>query len=174
MNEFDETTPALTTDGSVRRRAVTTAAVWSVPAVAVALSTPAAAASGDVELGAYSLRGTCGILGVIGPGFLLQASPTAPLPIGTTITVIGSGVANVGVFSVTGGTASVNVLSGTSRLITLTAPLAAGATIAFRTTLSISVAFTLNATTTIPTGYTAAGAKASGSVSSTLILCSAS
>jgi hypothetical protein len=155
------------------RRVVTTGALWSVPALAVAVAAPTASASGDVEVGAYTLRGTCGILGVIGPGFQLQASASAPLPVGTTVTIIGSGVANIGVFSVTGGLASVNVLSSTARQITLTAPLAAGATIAFRTTLSISVAFTLNGVSTLPTGYVATGAKAAGSVSSTLILCSA-
>ncbi|NQX28253.1 hypothetical protein HQQ81_12970 [Microbacteriaceae bacterium VKM Ac-2854] len=155
------------------RRVITTGALWSVPALAVAVAAPMASASGDTEIGAYSLRGTCGILGVIGPGFLLQASASAPVPAGTTILIVGSGIANVGVFSVTGGLASVSVLSGTSRLITLTAPLAAGATIAFRTTLSISVAFTLTGASTLPTGYVATGAKTSGSVSSTLILCSA-
>src|SRR5256885_1244192 len=46
----------------------------------------------------------------------------------------------------------------------------AGATIAFRTTLSISVAFTLNATTTLPNGYAGTGEKPAGSVSSTLVL----
>lgn len=127
----------------------------------------------SVDVGSYSLNGTCGILGLIGPGFTLTAGPTTPLPAGTTVTVNGSGIANIGVFSVTGGTANVNVLSGTSRQITLTSAVPAGATIAFRTTLSISVAFTLNATTALPAGYTATGAKTAGSVNSTLILCSA-
>jgi hypothetical protein len=127
----------------------------------------------DIEVGAHHINGTCGVMGIQGPGFTLTAGPSEPLPIGTTVTVTGSGVANIGVFSVTGGTATVSVLSGTSRLITLTAALPAGATIAFRTTLSISVAFTLNGVTSLPDGYTATGAKAAGSVSSTLILCSA-
>lgn len=155
------------------RRSVATAAAWTVPAIAVAATAPAAAASGDVELGAYRLQGTCGILGVIGPGFTLTAASNAPLPVGTSIIITGSGVANIGVFSVTGGTASVSVLSGTARQITLTAPLAAGASLAFRTTLSISVAFTLNSVVSVPTGYVGTGSKSTGSVSSTLILCSA-
>lgn len=128
---------------------------------------------GSIELGAYHLNGSCGILGVLGPGFTLTAGPTAPLPVGTSVIINGSGVANIGVFSVSGGTASVAVLSATSRQITLTTALPAGATIAFRTTLSISVAFTLNAVTTLPAGYVGTGGKPSGSVNSTLILCSA-
>ena len=95
------------------------------------------------------------------------------LPAGTVITITGSGVANIGVFSVTGGVASVAVLSGTSRQVTLTAPLAAGQTLNLRTTLSISVAFGLNASVTLPSGYTATGGKLSGNVNSTLVLCSA-
>jgi len=164
--ESDAAAPA-----GISRRTIATAAAWSVPAIALAVATPAAAAS-TIDVGAYSLNGSCGILGVVGPGFTLKAGTTA-LPVGTTIVITGSGVANVGVFSVTGGAASVAVLSGTSRSIVLTAPLAAGATISLRTTLSISVAFTLNAAATIPTGFVGTGAKTAGSVSATLILCSA-
>ncbi|MBF4461505.1 MULTISPECIES: hypothetical protein [unclassified Rathayibacter] len=159
-------------DRLVSRRTVGTAAAWSVPAVAVALATPAAAAS-NVDVGAFLLTGSCGILGVLGPGFTLTASGTAPIPAGTTVTIIGSGVANIGVFSVTGGAASVIVLSGTGRQITVTAPLPAGATIAFRTTLSTSVAFRLNAVAELPEGYSGTGAKTAATVNSTLILCSA-
>lgn len=128
--------------------------------------------SSIIEVGAYHLDGSCGVLGVLGPGFTLTAG-SAPLPVGTTVTITGSGVANIGVFSVTGGTASVSVLSPTSRQVTLTSALPAGAVIAFRTTLSISVAFTLNGSTTLPNGYAGTGGKPAGSVSSTLILCSA-
>ncbi|TQL54054.1 hypothetical protein [Subtercola boreus] len=157
----------------IERRTVVRTAAWSVPVIALAVAAPMAAASGDIDLGAYQLTGTCGILGVVGPGFTLTAGPAQPLPVGTTVVITGSGVANIGVFSVTGGTASVSVLSGTSRQITLTSALAAGATLAFRTTLSITVAFTLNAVASIPTGYAATGGKAAASVSSTLVLCSA-
>ncbi|CAH0214083.1 hypothetical protein SRABI76_02340 [Microbacterium oxydans] len=157
----------------ISRRAVVKGAAWSVPVIAAAVATPLAAASGVVDVGAFSLAGSCGVLGVLGPGFTITAGATQPLPTGTTITITGSGVANIGVFSITGGTANVNVLSATSRQITLTAPLAAGATLAVRTTLSISVAFTLNAAATLPTGFSGTGAKTSGSVNSTLILCSA-
>lgn len=164
--ESDAAAPA-----GISRRTIATAAAWSVPAIALAVATPAAAAS-TINVGAYSLNGTCGILGVIGPGFTLKAGTTA-LPVGTTIVITGTGVANIGVFSVTGGLASVAIISARSRTITLTAPLAANATIAFRTTLSISVAFTLSAAASVPTGYIGTGAKTSGSISSTLILCSA-
>ncbi|MCK2035923.1 hypothetical protein KZC51_07220 [Microbacterium sp. SSW1-49] len=155
------------------RRTVVKGAAWSVPVIAAAVATPLAAAS-VADVGAFTTAGTCGVLGVLGPGFTLTASATAPLPIGTTITITGSGVANIGVFSVTGGTASVTALSNTSRLITLTSALPAGATIAFRTTLSISVAFTLNEVVTLPADYIGTGAKTTGSVNSTLVLCSAS
>lgn len=158
-------------DKQLSRRAIVKGAAWSVPVVALAVATPAAAAS-IIDVGAAQLVGSCGTLGVLGPGFTLTAG-ARELPVGTTVTITGSGVANIGVFSVSGGTATVNVLSNTNRQITLTAPLAAGATIAFRTTLSISVAFTLNAVAALPAGYQATGAKTSGSVSSTLVLCSA-
>lgn len=157
----------------VSRRTLVKGAAWSVPVIAAAVATPLAAASGDIEVGAFALNGTCGVLGVLGPGFTLTAGPSTPLPVGTTITVTGSGIADIGVFSVTGGTADVSVLSATSRQITLTAPLAAGATIDFRTTLSISVAFTLSATAAVPAGYVGTGAKTAGGVNSTLVLCSA-
>ncbi|WP_028474130.1 hypothetical protein [Nocardioides alkalitolerans] len=154
------------------RRSVTRAAAWSVPAVAVVSAAPAFAASA-VDVGAFALRGSCGTLGLLGPGFTLQAGPTTPLPVGTSVIITGSGVANIGVFSVSGGTADVQVLSPTSRQITVTSAVPAGATIAFRTTLSISVAFQLNAVATLPSGYSGTGAKTAGNVSSTLILCSA-
>lgn len=159
---------------SVSRRTLVKGAAWSVPVIAVAAATPFAAASTATNVGNFALNGSCGTLGLLGPGFTLTAG-SAPLPVGTIVNITGGGVANVGVFSVTGGTATVNVLSGTSRQITLTAPVPAGATIAFRTTLSITVAFTLSATTTLPSGFVAgAGAKQTGGVSSTLVLCSAS
>lgn len=155
----------------VSRRTLVKGAAWSVPIIAAAVATPLAAAS-FTDVGAFALRGNCGVLGVLGPGFTLQAGPTAPLPVGTTVTIVGSGIANIGAFGATGGTANIAVLSGTSRLITLTAELPAGATIAFRTTLSITVTFQLNAVATLPTGYSGSSAKTGASVSSTLILCS--
>lgn len=161
------------TPRTISRRSVTRAAAWSVPAVAVVAAAPAFAASGTTDVGAFALNGSCGTLGVLGPGFTLTAGPTAPLPVGTTVAITGTGVANIGVFSVSGGTATVAVTSPTSRLITLTSALPAGATMAFRTTLSITVAFRLNGAVTLPEGYEGTSAKSSGAVNSTLVLCSA-
>ncbi|MFC9773328.1 MULTISPECIES: hypothetical protein [unclassified Pseudarthrobacter] len=169
MSESEITSKSVNT---INRRRVVVGAAWSVPVIAAAVASPAAAAS-VIEAGAFALRGSCGTLGVLGPGFTLTAGPTAALPVGTTVTIIGSGVANIGVFSVSGGTANVAVLAGNSRLVTLTSALPAGATIAFRTTLSISVAFTLNAAATLPADYQGTGAKTAANVSSTLVLCSA-
>lgn len=173
QRENTRMTEEIQKDKGFSRRTVVKGAAWSVPVIAAAVATPLAAASA-VDVGAFTTAGSCGVAGLIGPGFTLTASATAPLPVGTAVTIMGSGVANIGVFSVTGGTASVAVLSPTSRQATLTSALPAGATIEFRTTLSISVAFTLNEVVTLPNGYTGTGAKTSGSVSSTLILCSAS
>ncbi|MFS0732415.1 hypothetical protein ABC304_10475 [Microbacterium sp. 1P10UB] len=161
-----------TAEKTLSRRTLVKGAAWAAPAIALAVAAPAASAS-TVDVGAFALRGSCGTLGVLGPGFTLQAGPTTPLPAGTTVLVSGSGVANIGVFTVSGGTANVAVLSGTSRLITLTSDVPAGATISFRTTLSITVAFQLNAVATLPTGYVGTGGKSAANVSSTLVLCSA-
>lgn len=160
-------------ESGLSRRTVIKGAAWSLPVVAVAAATPAMAAS-VTEVGAYSLDGTCGIAGVLGPGFTITASDDAPLPAGTVIDITGSGVANIGVFTITGGLAAVSVLSATSRQIVLTADLPAGETLAARTTLSLSVDFTLNAVASLPAGYTGTGAKTVGLVESTLVLCSAS
>lgn len=124
-----------------------------------------------IELGAFATRGTCGVLGVLGPGFTLTAG-NAPLPVGTTITIVGAGIPSIGVFSVSGGTATVSVLSNVARMITLTGSVPAGATIAMRTTIPITVAFTLNAQVALPNGYQGTGAKLSGTVTSTGNLCS--
>ncbi len=167
MRVTDESTK----NRDVSRRTLVKGAAWSVPIIAAAVATPLAAAS-FTDVGAFALRGNCGVLGVLGPGFTLQAGPTAPLPVGTTVAIVGSGIANIGAFGATGGTATSRSSPATSRLITLTAELPAGATIAFRTTLSISVAFQLNAVATLPTGYSGSSAKTGASVSSTLILCS--
>ena len=163
--------PSTPSDAS--RRSLLRAGVWALPAVTVTAAAPAFAAA-SADLGAFRLEGSCGVLGVLGPGFVLRAGPTA-LPVGTIVTVTGTGVANIGVFGVTGGTtADVSVLSPATRSIILTSPLPAGSRIEFRTTLSISLAFTLTGAATLPPGYTAQGAKTTAAVRSTLVLCSAS
>ena len=169
MSEHESLTPPKVQ--GVSRRTLIEGAAWSLPVIAVAVAAPAASASGDI--GAFSLNGTCGVLGVLGPGFLLTASATAPIPSGTVIDITGTGVANIGVFTTTGGTATVTVISPTARRITTTSDIPAGAAIAMRTTLSITVAFTLPAATTLPDGWTGTGSKPNGTVTSTLVLCSA-
>jgi hypothetical protein len=171
MDQTTDTSGAVPQAGP-SRRSVLRAGAWSVPVVALAVASPAAAAS-VVDVGAYSLNGSCGALGVLGPGFLLTAGPSEPLPAGTVVVTTASGVANSGVWSVSGGSATVTVLSGTSRQITLTADLPAGATLSMRTTLSISNAFRLNGVVSLPDGYDGTGGKSSASVNSTLVLCSA-
>lgn len=157
---------------SPSRRSVVRATAWALPAVTLVTAAPAFAASpGDV--GAYTLVGSCGVLGILGPGFTLTPG-AQPLPAGTVVTITGTGVANIGVLSISGGLADVNVLSDNVRRVTLTQDLQPGQQLSMRTTLSVSVAFTLTAGSTLPEGYTATGAKTAGSVNSTLVLCSAS
>ncbi|MWV50996.1 hypothetical protein GRS96_17140 [Rathayibacter sp. VKM Ac-2803] len=154
----------------VSRRSVAAAAAWVVPVVAVAVATPSAAAS-LTDLRAFQLTGTCGTLGVVGPGFRLTAA-TVPLPVGTTVIITGSGVRNIGVFSSTGdATATVMYLGPTSRQAVLTSELPAGGTMFLRTTLSISVPFVLNAVASPPDDAPATGAKTTAVVTSTLIDC---
>jgi hypothetical protein len=126
---------------------------------------------GASDAGAYGVTGTCGTLGLSGPGFILTADPTKAVPAGTVLTVVASGTASAGTWSTTGGGADIASLSGTARQITLTAPIAAGASKAFRSTLSIATAFTLNAAASLPSGYTSTGGKSTGSVQATLIGC---
>jgi hypothetical protein len=154
------------------RRALMKGIAWSAPVLITATLAPATAASTPTDVGNFSVDGDCGVLGLLGPGFEITAGDE-PLPTGTVITVTGTGVANIGVFSLTGGTARVDVLSPGSRQIVLTAPLPAGATLEARTTLSITVAFGLTATATLPDNFNAGpSAKPTGNVSSTLVLCS--
>jgi hypothetical protein len=155
---------------STTRRTVVRTAAWTAPAVLALSTAPAFAASGD-DLGAYRITGRCGILGIVGTGFLLTAA-SEPIPAGTFITITGSGVANVGVFSVLGGVANVDVISGTTRICTLQADLPAGATLEMTTTINIGIAFTMDATVTLPPTYTATAAKSTASINSTLVLCS--
>ena len=157
---------------TIDRRNLVKGAAWSVPVIALATAAPFASSSQLVNVGNFRVVGDGGVLALLGPGFEVTAGEQQ-LPIGTQIDIVGSGIANIGLFSVTGGTANVNVLSGNTRRITLTAALPANATLELRTTLSISVAFNLAATATLPTGFTAGStAKPSGAVNSTLVLCS--
>jgi hypothetical protein len=151
------------------RRTVMKGAAWSIPVIALAVATPAYAAS-IVDVGAFTLRGTCSPPSTSGSGFWLT-SAIQPLPAGTTVTITGTGVADIGVFSVSGGTASTAVLSPTSRQITLTSALPVASAMAFRTTLSTSVSFQLDAVATLPSGYSGTGAKTAGYVTNSKTQC---
>lgn len=158
------------------RRALMKGAGWAAPALVVSSVAPALAASPPdvIDVGAFQVRGSCGVLGLIGPGFDITAGER-PLPAGTTITVTGSGIANIGVFSATGGAADISVLSGRTRVATLTQPLPAAARLQLRTTLSLGLAYRLNAELQLPSGYgPGIGAVPAGSLESTLLFCSAS
>jgi hypothetical protein len=151
------------------RRALT-AAAWTVPVVAVAVATPAAAASTD-DIGAFVLAGSCGNAGITGPGFTLRAG-SGDVPVGTTIVIVGSRVASIGVFTATSDIVTISSPSSTARLVTFIGPLPAGAFLGLRTTLSLTTAFVLTATLTLPDGYVGSGAKSAASVSSDRVFCS--
>lgn len=161
------------TRGHVDRRTVVTGITWAVPAVAFAVAAPAAAAS-TTDIGAYRLAGSCGVAGIVDPGFTLTAGPSAPVPVGTTLLVSGTGVNSIGVFSISGGTATQNRLTATTTQFTLTSELRAGATMAFRTRLSANQTWTLTGNTTLPTDYTGTGSKNSATVASGFAGCTTS
>lgn len=169
MKLTNQKSPEKTTN----RRTIIRGAAWSVPVVAVAMAAPAAAAS-PIDVGAYAINGRCGALGLLGPGFELAASPTAALPIGTTITITGSGVVDIGVFSFAGGVVSVSALSSNSLLITLTSPLEAGTVLQIRTLLAVTIVNSFEAVVTLPAGYIATGAKSVGTLESTATFCNRS
>jgi hypothetical protein len=172
MTDLDQTTAS-----GLSRRTVVKGAAWSVPAIALAVAAPAASASVvDVNVGDFSVDGTCGVLGLLLPGYTVEASATAALPVGTVITVSSDSVLSLDVLSLTGATADIALLDGgNTATITLTSELPAGQTANLRTLASVNVATSSSATLTLPTGYVAgAGAKDTGSLSTTLIFCNAS
>ncbi|WP_271985761.1 hypothetical protein [Pseudoclavibacter terrae] len=168
-----------TTPGTSRpdRRALLSAAAWTVPVLAAAAAAPLASASTPtgINAGAFRLVGNCGVQGLFGPGFLLAADPGVALPIGTQILITGSGVASLGIVRVTGqATADVENLGTVLRRVTLTSELPADESIAARTALSTTSAFTLTAFVTLPDGYAqGSGAKTAGNVNSQQIVCTA-
>ncbi|QNA91998.1 MULTISPECIES: hypothetical protein [unclassified Microbacterium] len=155
----------------ISRRTIVKGAAWSVPVIAAAVATPLAAAS-VVDVGAFSVDGDCGTLGLLFPGFEITAGPSAPLPAGTVITITATGIANVQLFSISSALADIQLLGPTSQQITLVADLPAGTSFDARAVVGLGVGSTLTATATLPAGYTATGAKTSGSLSQTAILCS--
>ncbi|MFT4245650.1 MAG: hypothetical protein QM571_03900 [Micrococcaceae bacterium] len=161
-------------DTELSRRSIVKGAVWSVPVVASAVAVPAMAASPG-SVGNFHIDGTCGVVGLLGKGFTLTAAPDNELPVGTVIDITSNNGVDISALTITGGVATINALSKTHQQVVLTAPLAAGQTMNMLTVLSVSVAVTLNAVVTLPAGYTpGSGAKATGKVVSTLILCTPS
>ncbi|MFT4148524.1 MAG: hypothetical protein QM632_07020 [Micrococcaceae bacterium] len=157
----------------ISRRGVVKGAVWSTPVIAAAIATPASAAS-IVNVGDFYINGTCGVTGLLFPGFVLTAGSTA-LPAGTTILITTGGV-NIGLLSLTpSSVATVTLLANNNQIVTLNSPLAAGASLQMRTTANVGVGSTVTATVTLPTGYVAgSGAKTIGQFKVTLLSCSAS
>jgi hypothetical protein len=82
------------------------------------------------------------------------------VPERTTISVSVTGVTTIGELTVAGAGAIVNDLGATSRLVVLTSPLPAGATMTISTTLSTSITtrWTLRAVSTLPRDHVATGA----------------
>ncbi|MCT1476778.1 hypothetical protein [Microbacterium sp. p3-SID336] len=157
-------------EGITRRHAIQGAA-WSVPLIALAVATPLAAASTVTDVGAFNLVAACDIPPG-GPGFTLVAGPV-DLPAGTVITITGTGMANLGSLSIAGGAVSVDESAPTTRVITLTAPLAAGASLSMRADLSPATDYQLTGATTLPAGYDSTTATYNGSVINTDGTCTA-
>lgn len=159
---------------NVSRRTLVKGAAWSLPVVAVAAATPLAAASTVTNVGDFSIDGSCGALGIIGAGFDLTAGNVA-LPAGTVIDITTTGLANIGLFTVTGGTADVQLIGTTGNRITLSAPLAANQTLQLRNAVTVAVISTMTANVTLPSGSVAgSNAKPTGAINATLVLCTPS
>lgn len=154
----------------ISRRTIMKGAAWSVPVIAAAVATPMAAASGG-DVGAFSVDGDCGVLGLLLPGFVIAAGPSAPLPAGTVIDITATGIANVQLFSISSALADIQLLSPTSQRITLVSDLPAGTSFNARAVVGLGVGSTLTATATLPAGYTATGGKPVGTLNQTAILC---
>lgn len=159
----------------VGRRTVIKTAAWSVPVIAAAVATPFASASvAPAAVNGLRVDGSCGLLGVLGPGFTVKAGST-PIPAGTVITIKSSGLLSVSAISLSGqGLANINLLNSNTVAITLAAPLAAGQTMIINWLLSINLFSEQTATLTLPTGYTlGTGCKPTGTLNTTLIFCNA-
>jgi hypothetical protein len=125
------------------------------------------------DVGAYSLIGSLGTPGEIGPGFVLTAASHAPLPTGTTVIISATDVPEIGPIHVTGGSAHVATVSTTSRMVILTAAVAAGASLAMHTRLSQYRAFALEGVSRLPADYVGTGAKVAARARGTLTRCTA-
>jgi len=165
---------ARTVEG-VSRRTLVKGAAWSLPVIAVAAATPMASASATNTVEGFSVDGTCGLLGVLGPGFTVKAG-TTPIPVGTSIQIHTTGLAKVDLVSLSGqGLANVTLIGNNDLAVTLTSEIPAQQQMNIQWLLSVTLLTTTTATLTLPTGYVAGqGTKAQGGLSQTLVLCNAS
>lgn len=131
------------------------------------------------EPNAVALRGSCGVLSLIGPGFTLTAGNVA-VPAGTTITVTREGVLEAGVLPIiwdgsnaqAPGLATINALGESTYSVTLAEDLPAGQSLHVRYLLAINLLARETAVLTPPAGSTfPAGAKTTGEFNSTLVVC---
>ncbi|WP_424936250.1 MULTISPECIES: hypothetical protein [Bacteria] len=161
----------------VSRRTLVKGAAWSLPVIAVASAAPMAAAStpGGGVVEGFSVDGSCGLLGALGPGFTVKAG-TTPIPVGTTIRIHTTGLAKVDLVSLSGqGLADVTLIGSNDLGVTLTGEIPAQQQMNIAWLLSVTVLTTTTATLTLPTGYTAGqGTKSQGGLSQTLVLCTPS
>jgi len=164
-----------TPERTLTRRSVMKGAAWAAPVLAMTAATPAQAAS-QPDVGRYTLTGSCGLLhlGAVQPGFTLSPG-TEPLPIGTQIVLVRSGLLSIGVIETDSGLASVTAgANNRTRVVTLTSPLEPGETLNIRSLLSLTIAFRIDATVTLPQGYTATNPKQTAFVENDLLVsCSA-
>lgn len=141
-------------ENSLSRRSLAKTAAWSVPVVAVAMATPAAAASNaTVDIVVTKSCATIGLLGTF-PEFTISAT-SGDIPAGTTFTLSGPSLASV---TLTASAATVGVLVGTNRTITIGSATPT-ATVTFNGVIGAFVAtnFTL-ALASVPAGYTESNA----------------
>lgn len=141
-------------------------AAWSVPVIAAAIAAPAAAASVEmIEVGAYSILGSCPLRPSTRPVISIVPG-SAALPVGTTIllTVAGSVIFNS--FGSSGGGTGFTWISPSSVLVDLPWGLSVGAVLNISSELSSTAEFTLTATGSLPSGYLGTGAVTTVTVSS--------
>lgn len=154
----------------VSRRALVKGTAWSVPIVMMATAAPAQAAS----VTGFQLNGSCGVLGLLGPGFELIAGSTT-VPAGTTIAITSTAAVNANLIALGGTNASLGevvALGGGGYGVRLVSPLPAGASLGIRWLLSVSLLTTTTATLTLPPDDTAGpGSKTVGTLRQTLVLC---
>lgn len=116
----------------LERRQVVKTAAWAAPVIAAALTAPMAAASQgfwDVGITGRCATGLLGILGQPALEFTITAFQ-GTVPAGTSFTLTSSALLNVSALAASpGGLVTISLLSGSSALITLTAPLVQGSSV---------------------------------------------